>query len=42
MTTVVEFIDRVLMNLDNETELNLVANEVHRFMEDFPLYPELG
>jgi glycine hydroxymethyltransferase len=42
MTTVVEFIDRVLMNLDNETELNLVANDVHRFMEDFPLYPELG
>jgi glycine hydroxymethyltransferase len=39
---VVELIDRVLMNIDNETEVGNVAKDVHRFMEQFPLYPELG
>lgn len=42
MVQVVEFIDRVLMNIDNETEVANVAKDVHKFMEQFPLYPELG
>lgn len=42
MATVVTFIDRVLMQIDNETEVSKVAKEVHGFMEQFPLYPELG
>ncbi len=42
MATVVELIDRVLMHIDNQTEVDNVAKDVHRFMEQFPLYPELG
>ncbi|RPD50596.1 serine hydroxymethyltransferase [Paracnuella aquatica] len=42
METVVALIDRVLMNLDNEGEVSAVSKEVNRFMEGFPLYPELG
>jgi glycine hydroxymethyltransferase len=42
MLTVVDFIDRVLTNIDNETIINQTANDVHGFMEQFPLYPELG
>ena len=42
MEQVVTFIDRVLMNIDNETEVARVAKDVHQFMEQFPLYPELG
>src|SRR5687768_15298817 len=42
MQTVVDFIDRVLTNIDNETIIKQTANEVHGFMEQFPLYPELG
>ncbi|HEX2533033.1 MAG TPA: serine hydroxymethyltransferase [Chitinophagaceae bacterium] len=42
MNTVVEFIDRVLMNLDDNTLVEGVAKDVHAFMEQFPLYPELG
>jgi glycine hydroxymethyltransferase len=41
VTTVVELIDRVLMNIDNEQEIAAVKNEVHTFMQQFPLYPEL-
>lgn len=42
MATVVGFIDRVLMNIDKDTEVGNVAKDVHKFMEQFPLYPELG
>ena len=42
MQTVVDFIDRVLMNIDDSTIVNNVAGEVHSFMEQYPLYPELG
>ena len=42
MQTVVDFIDKVLMNLDDETIIRQTANDVHGFMEQFPLYPELG
>ena len=42
METVVGFIDNVLMNLDDATNMERVANGVHQFMEQFPLYPGLG
>lgn len=42
METVVEFVDRVLMDIDNETTICNVKNEVKEFMKQFPLYPELG
>jgi len=38
MVVVVGFIDRVLMNPDNEAELNAVRKEVNTMMEGFPLY----
>lgn len=41
MKTVVDFIDTVLMNIDDASTVTKVANEVHEFMEQFPLYPEL-
>ncbi len=41
VTKVVEYIDRVLMNIDNEQEVAAVKTEVHNFMQGFPLYPEL-
>jgi glycine hydroxymethyltransferase len=42
MQTVVDFIDRVLMDIDNEATINAVREEVKKFMKQFPLYPELG
>lgn len=42
METVVGFIDKVLMNIDDEAVIASVKNEVHAFMKNFPLYPELG
>jgi glycine hydroxymethyltransferase len=42
METIVTFIDKVLMNADDETVVNTVKNEVKEFMKQFPLYPELG
>jgi glycine hydroxymethyltransferase len=42
MRTVVELIDKVLMNIDDATVVNAVSNDVHEFMKQFPLYPELG
>lgn len=42
MDTVVDLIDRSLMNADTENELEKIAKEVNAFMEQFPLYPELG
>lgn len=42
MQTVVDFIDRVLMNIDDAAVVSSVAKDVHSFMEQFPLYPELG
>ncbi len=41
VTTVVDYIDRVLMNIDNEHEVAAVKTEVHNFMQGFPLYPGL-
>ncbi len=42
MSTVVDLIDRALMNADDEPLLEKLAKEVNAFMEQFPLYPELG
>ena len=42
METVVSFIDKVLMNADDENIIASVKAEVKEFMKQFPLYPELG
>jgi glycine hydroxymethyltransferase len=42
MEFVVNAIDRVLMNADDEALINGIKNEVHAFMQQFPLYPELA
>jgi glycine hydroxymethyltransferase len=42
MQTVVDFIDRVLMNIDDAAVVSSVAKDVHSFMDQFPLYPEMG
>jgi glycine hydroxymethyltransferase len=41
MQTVVDLIDKVLMNIDDASTVSAVANEVHELMSSFPLYPEL-
>jgi glycine hydroxymethyltransferase len=41
MQTVVDLIDKVLTNIDDAGVNNRVADEVHQFMQQFPLYPEL-
>lgn len=42
METVVEMVDRIMMNIDDENTIAAVRNEVKEFMKQFPLYPELG
>lgn len=42
MEAIVSFIDRVLMNADDEKTISSVKEEVKAFMQQFPLYPELG
>ncbi len=42
MEFVVDVIDRSLMNADDETILAAIRKEVNAFMDQFPLYPELG
>lgn len=41
MEFVVNAIDRVLMNADDEALISGIKNEVHEFMQQFPLYPGL-
>jgi len=41
MQTIVDLIDKVLMNIDDETVIASVKEEVFAFMAQFPLYPEL-
>ncbi|MBA2248793.1 MAG: serine hydroxymethyltransferase [Chitinophagaceae bacterium] len=41
MQTVVDLLDKILMDIDNETTIASVRNDVHHLMKDFPLYPEL-
>lgn len=42
METVVSYIDSVLMNTDDEATISNTKDEVKAFMQQFPLYPELG
>src|SRR3954447_15587409 len=42
MQFVVDMIDRVLMNGDDDNTINYARKQVNEFMEQFPLYPELG
>jgi glycine hydroxymethyltransferase len=42
METIVAMIDKVLMNADDEAVITSVRSEVKKFMQQFPLYPELG
>lgn len=42
METLVEMIDKVLMNADDEKVISAVKSDVRAFMQQFPLYPELG
>ena len=42
MQTVVDLIDRVLVNIDDEKTIIAVKEDVKLFMKQFPLYPELG
>ncbi len=41
MATIVEMIDRALVNAENEEALASLKGEVNSFMKQFPLYPEL-
>jgi glycine hydroxymethyltransferase len=42
MQIIVDFIDRILMNIDDEQTNLSVKEEVKTFMKQFPLYPELN
>ncbi|HEY4208387.1 MAG TPA: serine hydroxymethyltransferase [Puia sp.] len=42
MRTIVDMIDKALVNAENEAVLATVKGEVNGFMKQFPLYPELG
>lgn len=42
MPQIVEWMDRLLMDPDNEQAITSVRKEVNRFMLDFPLYPEMA
>jgi glycine hydroxymethyltransferase len=42
MLTVVNWIDRLIMQPDNETLVTTIKGEVNEFMKQFPLYPEMG
>ena len=41
MEPIVEMIDTVLNNIDNNSKIEVVKEEVHEFMKEFPLYPEI-
>jgi len=42
MEHVVQMLDRVLMNINDEKTIQCVSNEVKEWMQEYPLYPELG
>jgi len=42
MQTIVDLIDKVLMNTDDEGLIGGIKRDVKEFMKQFPLYPELG
>ncbi len=41
MVQIVDWIDRIIMNADNEGLIKTVKSEVNIFMQNFPLYPTL-
>ena len=41
MVTVVDLLDKVLMNIENENLIAEVKNDVQALMKNFELYPEL-
>ncbi len=41
MSQVADWLDRVLMNTDNDDLIGMVKGEVNEFMAGFPLYPEI-
>lgn len=41
MSQVVEWIDKLILDSDNETLIGNVRGEVNEFMKQFPLYPEM-
>jgi glycine hydroxymethyltransferase len=41
MQTVVDFIDKIMTGIDDEQVIGGVKKDVHAFMEQFPLYPEI-
>ena len=41
METMVDMIDKVLMNVDDTSVISSIQNEVKEFMQQFQLYPEL-
>lgn len=42
MQFVADVIDRALMNADDENTITSIRKQVNEFMQQFPLYPELG
>jgi glycine hydroxymethyltransferase len=42
MQFVVNVIDNALMNADDENTITSIRKQVNEFMQQFPLYPELG
>ena len=42
MQFVADVIDKALMNADDENTLLAIRKQVNEFMQQFPLYPELG
>jgi glycine hydroxymethyltransferase len=42
MQVVADMIDKVLMNAEDEAIILAVKEDVKSFMQQFPLYPELG
>ena len=42
MSVIVEFIDKVLTNIDDAATIESVKADVRQFMQQFPLYPELN
>ena len=42
METIVDMIDKILMNTDDENLITTTRDNVKSFMSQFPLYPELG
>ncbi|WP_126244897.1 serine hydroxymethyltransferase [Chitinophaga rhizosphaerae] len=42
MPQIVEWIDRLLLDADNEGLQKRIRGEVNEFMKQFPLYPEMG